>query len=53
MELQNPDFIKLAESYHIKSKRIKIPGKVFRTVKEALKLRKPYITQHSGILPSH
>jgi acetolactate synthase-1/2/3 large subunit len=45
VELQNPDFIKLAESYHIKAKRIKLPGKVSPTVKEALKLRKPYIIE--------
>ena len=45
VELQNPDFIKLAESYHIQAKRIKQPGKVSITVKEALKLRKPYLIE--------
>jgi acetolactate synthase-1/2/3 large subunit len=45
VELQNPDFIKLAESYHIKAKRIKSPLKVFQTVKKALNLRKPYFIE--------
>lgn len=45
VELQNPDFIKLAESYHIKAKRIKSPLKVFQTVKKALNLRKPYLIE--------
>ncbi len=45
VELQNPDFIKLAESYHIKAKRIKSPEKIFQIVKTALNLRKPYLIE--------
>ncbi len=45
VELQNPDFVKLAESYYIDAKRVNSPGKVFQNVKEALNLRKPYLIE--------
>lgn len=43
VELQNPDFVKLGESYYIDSKRIELPGKLSKTIKQALNLRKPYL----------
>lgn len=45
VELQNPDFIKLAESYGIEAIRVNLPGKIYPAVKEALKLRKPYLIE--------
>ena len=43
VELENPDFVKLAQSYYIDAKRIDSPGTVYKTVKNALKSRKPYL----------
>jgi acetolactate synthase I/II/III large subunit len=43
VELKNPDFIKLAESYHILSERLDSPGEIFIAVKKALSLNKPYL----------
>jgi acetolactate synthase-1/2/3 large subunit len=39
VELKNPDFIKLVESYGIDSKRLNAPGEIYPTVKKALKLK--------------
>ncbi|MBM4240422.1 MAG: thiamine pyrophosphate-binding protein [Euryarchaeota archaeon] len=43
VELENPDFLQLAKSYHINAERVDSPGDVFKAVKEALKLKKPYL----------
>jgi acetolactate synthase-1/2/3 large subunit len=45
VELQNPDFIKLAESYGIDSKRLYKPGEIYPLVKKALTLKKPYFIE--------
>ncbi|MCE5215131.1 MAG: thiamine pyrophosphate-binding protein [Methanobacterium sp.] len=45
VELENPDFIKLAAAYGINSKRVDSPGEVYRTVFKALNLRKPYLIE--------
>lgn len=45
VELQNPDFIKLAESYNMNSKRVNSPLKVYKAVKNALSLKKPYLIE--------
>jgi len=43
VELKNPDFIKLAESYHIDSTSVNSPGEVMMAVQKALKLKNPYL----------
>lgn len=43
VELKNPDFVKLAESYDIKSARIKSPEKVYEMVIKAQEENKPYL----------
>lgn len=45
VELQNPDFIKLAQSYGMDSIRVDSPGKIYPAVKKALSLRKPYLIE--------
>lgn len=45
VELQNPDFIKLAESYGIGAERLDTPGDVYPAVKKALSLKKPYLIE--------
>lgn len=45
VELQNPDFIKLAESYHIDAKRVISPNDISKTIKYALNQRKPYLIE--------
>lgn len=41
VELENPDFVQLAEAYHIKALRVDSPGDVFEAVQKAVKLNKP------------
>ncbi len=43
VELKNPDFKKLAESYHIGSVSVNSPGEVMMAVQKALKRKKPYL----------
>jgi len=43
VELENPDFLEIAEAYGIKSKRVNAPGEVFKAVKNALELEEPYL----------
>jgi len=43
VELENPDFKKLAESYHINSVGVNSPGEVMIAVGKALKTAKPYL----------
>ncbi len=45
VELKNPDFIKLAESYGIEAIRIDSPGEIYPAVKKALTLKKPYFIE--------
>jgi len=45
VELENPDFNKLAESYGIDSKRLNAPGEIYHMVKRALKMKKPYFIE--------
>ena len=43
VELENPDFLEIANAYGIKSKRVNSPGEVFNAVKNALELDEPYL----------
>lgn len=43
VELQNPDFIELANAYGIKGSRIENPDEIYSTVKKALELEEPYL----------
>lgn len=45
VDLQNPDFIKLAESYNMQSKRVNSPDDVYPAVKKALDLKRPYLIE--------
>jgi acetolactate synthase I/II/III large subunit len=45
VELENPDFIKLADAYHIEASQVDSPGQVFTTVQKALSLKKPYLVE--------
>lgn len=43
VELENPDFVKLADAYGIKGERVTAPGEVYSAVKNALNLKEPYL----------
>lgn len=43
VELENPDFLEIADAYGIKSKRVNAPGEIFNAVKTALELEEPYL----------
>jgi acetolactate synthase-1/2/3 large subunit len=43
VKLENPDFVKLANSYHIEGECVNSPGKVIMAVQKALKMNKPYL----------
>ncbi|MBI5459615.1 thiamine pyrophosphate-binding protein [Methanobacterium sp.] len=45
VELDNPDFVKLANAYHIKALMIDSPGDIFAAVQEAVKLNKPVLIE--------
>jgi len=45
VELDNPDFVKLAKAYHIKAKMANSPGDVLLAVGEALKVNKPVLIE--------
>lgn len=45
VELENPDFVKLANAYHIKSEIVDSPGDVTDAVQKALKLNKPVLIE--------
>jgi acetolactate synthase-1/2/3 large subunit len=45
VELENPDFVKLAEAYHIKALMVDSPGDVFVAVQKAVKLNKPVLIE--------
>jgi acetolactate synthase-1/2/3 large subunit len=43
VDLENPDFLKMAEAYHINAERVNSPGKVSDAVEYALNSKKPYL----------
>lgn len=43
VELENPDFLEIANAYGIKAERVNSPGEVSKAVKNALKLEEPYL----------
>lgn len=43
VELENPDFVKLAQAYGIKSIRVETPGSVFKFVKKEIEMKKPFL----------
>lgn len=43
VELENPDFVKLAQAYGIEAVRVQSPGEVFESVKKGIKLKKPLL----------
>lgn len=43
VELDNPDFVKLAKSYGIESTRVKSPDETYTVVKKAIDLKKPFL----------
>jgi acetolactate synthase-1/2/3 large subunit len=45
VELENPDFLKLAEAYHIPAVQVDSPGQVSIAMKKALRSYKPYIIE--------
>lgn len=45
VELENPDFMKLAHAYHIKARMEDSPGDVLVAVQEAVKLNKPVLIE--------
>lgn len=45
VELENPDFIKLAESYGIEAIQLNRPGEIYPAVKRAINLMKPYLIE--------
>jgi acetolactate synthase I/II/III large subunit len=45
VELKNPDFIKLSESYHIPAMKVDSPGQITSAVYKALSLKKPYLIE--------
>ena len=45
VDLQNPDFVKLAESYYLNAECVDSPGEVYRAVKKGLDLKRPYLIE--------
>lgn len=45
VELENPDFVKLAQAYHIDAICVNSPGDVYSAVKKAVDLKKPYLVE--------
>ncbi len=45
VELENPDFIKLAEAYHITAVEVDSPGQISIAIEKALRLNIPYIIE--------
>ncbi len=43
VELENPDFVKLAQSYGIEAVRVESPGEVFKFVKKGIEMKKPFL----------
>lgn len=52
----NPDFVKIAEGYHIKSKRVSERGELKSTIEEMLASKEPYflevkVEQEDNVFP--
>jgi acetolactate synthase-1/2/3 large subunit len=45
VELENPDFLTLAASYHITGQRVREPDQLSALVQKALRLKKPYLIE--------
>jgi len=45
VELENPDFIKLSDAYHIPALQLDSPGEIYNTIKKTLTLNKPYLIE--------
>ena len=43
VELENPDFVKLAQAYGIEAVRVESPGDVFKSVKKGIEMKKPFL----------
>ncbi|MDP3623826.1 MAG: thiamine pyrophosphate-binding protein [Methanobacteriaceae archaeon] len=43
VELENPDFVKLAKAYGIEAVRVESPGDVFKFVKKGIGMKKPFL----------
>ena len=43
VELENPDFVKVARAYGIEAIRVESPGSVFNAVKKGIELKKPFL----------
>lgn len=43
VELENPDFVELANAYGIKGEQINAPDEIYDAVKNALELKEPYL----------
>lgn len=43
VELENPDFVKLAQAYGIESIQVDTPGDVFKSVKKGIEMKKPFL----------
>jgi acetolactate synthase-1/2/3 large subunit len=43
VELENPDFVKLAQAYGIEAIRVESPGDVFKSVKKGITMKKPFL----------
>lgn len=44
-KLYNPDFVKIAEAYGVKAKKIHSSGEIKKTVQEAIKTNEPYLIE--------
>lgn len=44
-KLYNPDFVKIAEAYGVKAKKIRSSGEIKKTVQEAVKTNEPYLIE--------
>jgi len=45
VELQNPDFVALAESYYIKATQVESTGTVMKAVRKALNTNEPFLIE--------
>jgi acetolactate synthase-1/2/3 large subunit len=43
VDLENPDFVKLAQAYGIEAVRVESPGEVFESVKKGIGMKKPFL----------
>ena len=45
MDLENPDFVKLAKAYNIGASCVNSPGDIYSAVKKAVDLKRPYLVE--------